>query len=48
MRDRATTCLELVGAGLVVTAAVLVDPVLGVFIGGITLIGIGWLVGRRG
>lgn len=48
MRDLATTLLELLGAGLVVTAAVLVNPVLGVFVGGVALIGIGWLVGRRG
>lgn len=47
MRDLATTLLELAGAGLVVTAAVLVDPVLGVFIGGVVCIGIGWLLGRR-
>lgn len=46
MRARLTTASELVGAALVTIGAVLMWLPAGIVVGGLLLIGIGWLLGR--
>lgn len=47
MRDIATTGLEIVGAGLILAAAVLISLPAALMVGGLLLIAASWLVSRR-
>lgn len=47
MRDAITTALEVVGAGLILAAAVLVSLPAALAVGGVLLIAASWLVSRR-
>lgn len=48
MRDTVTTLFEVAGFGFIAAAAFRVDPGLGLFVVGLELIGLGYLLGRVG